>query len=78
VPGRRAGTVRQITLTAVIIQAIALALGLVAWVGILGKTGCWFNVTSAAGIAVAVAGLLASTPRGGKSARIFPSSRSSR
>jgi len=57
-PGRQAVTVRRITLTAVIIQAIALALGLVAWVGILGKTGRWFNVTSAADIAVAVAGLI--------------------
>ena len=57
-PGRQAVTVRGITLTALIIQAIALALGVVAWVAILGKTGGWFNVTSAADIAVAVAGLI--------------------
>jgi len=57
-PGRQAVTVRRITLSAVIIQAIALALGVVAWVGILGKTGRWFNVTSAADVAVAVAGLI--------------------
>lgn len=57
-PGRQAVTVGRITLTAVIIQAIALALGLVAWVAILGKSGRWFNVISAADIAVAVAGLI--------------------
>jgi hypothetical protein len=56
--GRRAVTALRITQTAVIIQAIALALGLVAWVAILGKTGRWFNITSAADIAVAVAGLI--------------------
>jgi hypothetical protein len=57
-PGRQAVTVRRITLTAVIIQAVALALGLVAWVAILSKTGRWFSLTSAADIAVAVAGLI--------------------
>ena len=57
-PGRQAVTVRRITLTAVIIQTVALALGLVAWVAILSKTGRWFSLTSAADIAVAVAGLI--------------------
>jgi hypothetical protein len=56
--GRPAGTARGVTLTAVIIQAVALALGLVAWVAILGKTGGWLPVTRAVDIAVAVAGLI--------------------
>lgn len=56
--GRPAGTAHRVTLIAVIIQAVALALGLVAWVAVLGKTGYWFPVSWAADIAVAVAGLI--------------------
>jgi hypothetical protein len=56
--GRPVGTANRVTLTAVIIQAVALALGLVAWVAVLGKTGRWLPVFWAVDIAVAVAGLI--------------------
>jgi hypothetical protein len=52
------GTAQLVTLVAVIIQTVALALGLVAWVADLGKTGRWLPVTSAVDLAVAAAGLI--------------------
>lgn len=55
---RLPGAARRVTLTALIIQAVALALGLVAWVAALGKTGRWVPVSWAVDIAVAVAGLI--------------------
>jgi hypothetical protein len=57
-PGRPAGTAHGVTLIAVIIQTVAMALGLVAWLADLGKTGSWVPVTWAVDIAVAVAGLI--------------------
>jgi hypothetical protein len=56
--GRVAPTARQILLTAVTIQAVALALGLVAWLGSIGSAGWWYSASVAAEIAVAVAGLI--------------------
>jgi hypothetical protein len=56
--GRPVGTAHRVTLTAVIIQTVALALGVVAWVGTLGHDDRWTLIVTAAEIAVAVAGLL--------------------
>jgi hypothetical protein len=56
--GRPPAAAHWITQTAVIIQAVALALGLVAWAAVLGKTDRWLPVSWAVDIAVAVAGLI--------------------
>jgi hypothetical protein len=56
--GRPPAAAHRITQIAVIVQAVALALGLVAWVAVLGKTGRWLPVSWAVDIAVAVAGLI--------------------
>jgi hypothetical protein len=56
--GRPPAAAHRITQIAVIIQAVALALGLVAWVAVLGKTFRWVPVSWAVDIAVAVAGLI--------------------
>ena len=56
--GRPPAAAHRITQIAVIIQAVALALGLVAWVAVLGKTGRWLPVSWAVDIAVSVAGLI--------------------
>jgi len=56
--GRPPAAAHRIPQTAVIIQAVALALGLVAWVAVLGKTGRWLPVSWGVDIAVAVAGLI--------------------
>jgi hypothetical protein len=56
--GRPPAAADRITQIAVIIQAVALALGLVAWVAVLGKAGRWLPVFWAVDIAVAVAGLI--------------------
>lgn len=53
-----AATARRVTLTAMAIQVVALALGVVGWVAILGKIGGWEQVSWAVEIAVAVAGLI--------------------
>jgi hypothetical protein len=56
--GRPVGTAYRVTLTAVIIQTVALALGVVAWVGMLGHDGRWTLISTAVEIAVAAAGLI--------------------
>ena len=56
--GRPPAAAHRITQSAVIIQAVALALGLVAWVAVLGKTGHWLPIFWAVDIAVAAAGLI--------------------
>jgi hypothetical protein len=58
---RPAASARHITLTAVVIQAVALILGLVAWVAALSVAGGWFPITVATDIAVAAAGLILTT-----------------
>jgi len=42
--GRPAASARRITMTAVTIQAIALLLGLIAWLGAIGSSGRWFPI----------------------------------
>lgn len=49
---------RRVTLSAVIIQSVALVLGLIAWVGALGQMGRWTAISWVVEIAVAVAGLV--------------------
>ena len=49
---------RQITLFAVIVQVIALALGFIAWLLSLGGGNGWFTISDVSNLAVAVAGLL--------------------
>ena len=56
--GRPVGTAHRVTLTAVIIQTVALALGVVAWVGTLGHENRWTLISTALEIAVAAAGLI--------------------
>jgi hypothetical protein len=58
VGGRPVGTAHRVTLTAVIIQTVALALAVVAWVGMLGHDNRWTLISAAVEIAVAVAGLI--------------------
>jgi hypothetical protein len=56
--GRPVGTTRQITVTAVTIQTLALLLGMVACVAAFGANSRWANISLAAEIAVAAAGLI--------------------
>jgi hypothetical protein len=56
--GRPPGGAYRVTLTAVIIQTVALALGVVAWLGTLSHDGSWTLASTAVEIAVAVAGLI--------------------
>jgi hypothetical protein len=56
--GPAVGSLRQITLFAVIIQVIALALGFIAWLLSLGGGNGWFTISDVSNLAVAVAGLL--------------------
>jgi hypothetical protein len=56
--GPPVGSLRQITLFAVIVQVIALALGFIAWLLSLGGGNGWFTIFDVSNLAVAVAGLL--------------------
>jgi hypothetical protein len=56
--GPPVGSLRQITLFAVIVQVIALALGFIAWLLSLGGGNGWFTISDVSNLAVAVAGLL--------------------
>jgi hypothetical protein len=56
--GRLAASAWRITLTAVVIQVVALVLGLVAWVAAFSVAGRWFPITVATDLAVAAAGLI--------------------
>ena len=56
--GRPSAVLNPITLTAVTIQAVALALGLVAWIGTLGNFTRWSLVSTATDLVVALAALL--------------------
>jgi hypothetical protein len=49
---------RRVTLAAVIVQTVALVLGLIAWVAALGETNRWTAISWVVEIAVAVAGLV--------------------
>jgi hypothetical protein len=59
--GRAGGAARQITRVAVILQAIALGLGVIAWTASLGISGPgtqWLYLSGASHAAVAAAGLI--------------------
>jgi hypothetical protein len=56
--GSPLGSLRQIALYAVIIQLIALALGLIGWLLSLGGGNAWFSISEVSNLLVAVAGLI--------------------
>jgi hypothetical protein len=56
--GRPSAALNPITLTAVTIQAVALALGLVAWIATLGNFTRWSLISTATDLVVALAALL--------------------
>jgi hypothetical protein len=59
--GRPAATAWQLTRAAVVVQAVALGLGLIAWAASLGRGGLdsgWYSLSRAAELAVAAAGLI--------------------
>jgi hypothetical protein len=56
--GPPAGSLRQIVLYALIVQVVALALGVVAWLLTFGAGNGWFTVGTISNFAVAAAGLL--------------------
>jgi hypothetical protein len=59
--GRPAATAWQLTRAAVVVQAVALGLGLIAWAASLGGGGLgsgWYSLSRAAELAVAAAGLI--------------------
>jgi len=56
--GRPDRAARQIMFTALTIQILALAIGVVVWIAILSKAAPWQNISWAVDIAVALAGLV--------------------
>jgi hypothetical protein len=56
--GPALGSVRQIALYALIIQLIALALGVIGWLFSLGGGNGWFSISDVSNLLVAVAGLI--------------------
>ena len=52
------GSLRQIALYAVIIQFIALALGVIGWLFSLGGGNGWFSISDVSNLLVAAAGLI--------------------
>jgi hypothetical protein len=56
--GRPAGSVRQIALLAVIIQLIALALGVIGWLLGIAGASAWFTIADVSNLLVAAAGLI--------------------
>ncbi len=59
--GRPAATAWQLTRAAVVVQAVALGLGLIAWAASLGGgvlDSGWYSLSRAAELAVAAAGLI--------------------
>ena len=59
--GRPAARAWQLTRAAVVVQAVALGLGLIAWAASLGGDGLdsgWYSLSRAAELAVAAAGLI--------------------
>jgi hypothetical protein len=55
--GTTVGSLRQIVLLALIIQLVALALGVIAWLISLGSAG-WFTIADLTNLIVAAAGLI--------------------
>jgi len=58
--GRPVPTARRVVLTAVVIQAVALALAVIGWAAALPSSGGWFPLTGAINLVVAGAGLILS------------------
>jgi hypothetical protein len=56
--GPALGSVRQIALYALIIQLIALALGVIGWLLSLGAGNAWFSISDVSNLLVATAGLI--------------------
>jgi hypothetical protein len=56
--GRPVGSARQIALLAVIIQVIALALGVIGWLLSIAGASAWFTISDLTNLLVAVAGLI--------------------
>jgi hypothetical protein len=56
--GRPAGSVRQIALLAVIIQLIALALGIIGWLLSIAGASAWFTISDVSNLLAAAAGLI--------------------
>jgi hypothetical protein len=52
------GSLRQIALYAVIIQLIALVLGVIGWLFSLGGGNAWFSISDVSNLLVAAAGLI--------------------
>jgi hypothetical protein len=60
VAGRPVARARQVVLTAVVIQGVALALAVIGWAAALPSSGGWFPLTGAVNLVVAGAGLILS------------------
>lgn len=56
--GPALGSLRQIALYALIIQLIAVALGVIGWLFSLGGGNGWFSISDVSNVLVAVAGLI--------------------
>jgi hypothetical protein len=56
--GPALGSLRQIALYALIIQLIAVVLGVIGWLFSLGGGNAWFSITDVSNLLVAVAGLI--------------------
>jgi hypothetical protein len=57
-PGPAAGSLRQIALYALIIQVVALALGVIGWLFSLGGGNAWFSISDVSNLLAAAAGLI--------------------
>jgi hypothetical protein len=56
--GTPAGSLRQIVLLALIVQLVALALGVIAWLISIGSASGWFTIADLTNLIAAVAGLI--------------------
>jgi hypothetical protein len=56
--GPPVGSLRQIVLLALIIQLVALALGVISWLISIGSASAWFTIGSVSNLIAAVAGLI--------------------
>jgi hypothetical protein len=72
--GPALGSVRQIALYALIVQLIALALGVIGWLFSLGGGNAWFSISDVSNLLVAVAGLILTRAVQRSHARAMPGS----
>ena len=56
--GTPAGSLRQIVLLALIIQLVALALGVITWLISIGSASAWFTIGGVSNLIAAAAGLI--------------------